>query len=220
MSKEKQTHESFGMLQFSRTTHGGETHLFGSDIPHSETIRLRISPGAIQRSLNNDWYFAEGQSYIEVEMSHAQFSEAITSMNMGSGTPVTIRRLNGNEVESIELTNKRIQFEEEFENKIESIMGRLELLVANSEDVLRNKKSITKSDRETILKQLSSIKQEINSNMPFMLSQFNESMDKIVHESKMDVEAFVANKLNQLGLTKLDELKQLSSNPNLQLEKK
>ncbi|MCU7667646.1 hypothetical protein [Bacillus thuringiensis] len=220
MSKEKQTHESFGMLQFSRTSHGGDTQLFGSSIPHRETIRMRIAPGAVERSLNHDYYYAENKSYIEVEMSHAQFSEAITSMNMGSGVPVTIRRLNGEQIDSIEMKNKRIQFEEEFENTMENIMEQLESLVSDSEDILRNKKSLTKSDRETILKQLFSIKREIGSNMPFVLSQFNESMDKVVHEAKMDMEASAASRLMQLGFTKLDELNQLSSNPNLQLDKK
>ena len=39
--KNKETHPSYGMLQFSRTT-GGKTSLFGSSIKHKDTIRLKV----------------------------------------------------------------------------------------------------------------------------------------------------------------------------------
>lgn len=217
MTNNKQQHESYGMLQFARTTNGKDTVLFGSSIPHRETIRLRIAPGLVERNLNHDNYYAASQPYIEVEMSQAQFAEAITSMNMGSGVPVTIRRVNGKGIEPADFTNKRLQFEEEFTETMKQLEARMNQLTEQTEDILTNKKTISKADKQTIQKQIYELKQEVRSNIPFMLSQFNEQLDKTTMQAKMEVEAFTLSKINQLGLQKLDELNHLTNNPSLTL---
>lgn len=214
MNKENtiETHESFGMLNFSRVSSGKPTHLFGSSIPHNETIRLKISPGMVERNLHSDWYMAgNGHPFIEVEMSHSQFSESITSMNMGSGIPVTIRRINGKGVAEQEFVNKRIQFEEEFSSTLKDMKNKMNELVINAEEILTNKKSITKGDKEVILNEITSLKSSLSSTLPFIFSLFNEQMDKTVMESKAEVEAFTTGKINSLGLEKLEDLKKIIS---------
>ena len=89
----KERHPSYGMLQFNRTS-GGKTALFGSSIQHSDTIMMRLRQGEVSRDINNDWFFG-ADVIVEVEMSYSQFAECITSMNMGSGVPVTIRYIKG-----------------------------------------------------------------------------------------------------------------------------
>ncbi len=206
----KETQESFGMLQFSRTTRGKDTALFGSSIPHRETIRLRVMPASVERDLNNDFYYSsDARAYVEVEMSQAQFAEAITSMNQGSGVPVTIRRLNGKEVEEVDFVNKRRQFELEFKEQMQELGNRLGALIEEAEDVLKNKKSIAKGDRETILKGIYSLTSNIKSSIPFISSQFNEQLDKTVHESKSEFEATVHNYIHRLGIEKLEDLQAL-----------
>ena len=87
--EKKEKHPSYGMLGFSRRQ-GSKTNLFGSSIQHQNTISMTLRQGEMHRGLNTDWFFG-GDVIVEVEMSQAQFAEAITSMNMGSGVPVTIR---------------------------------------------------------------------------------------------------------------------------------
>lgn len=86
-------HPSFGMLSFSRA-HGGHSNLFGSSIQHRDTIHMVLKEGTVSRDLNEDWYFG-GPEIVEVEMSQSQFAELITSMNMGSGVPCTIKFIKG-----------------------------------------------------------------------------------------------------------------------------
>ena len=76
------------MLSFHRTRSSHASALFGSSIKHKDTIRLEISHGELERGLNHDWYHAN-KCIVECEMSQSQFAEAITSMNMGDGVPVT-----------------------------------------------------------------------------------------------------------------------------------
>jgi len=51
---------------------------------------MYLREGEVSRELNRDFYFG-GKRIVECEMSYSQFAEAITSMNMGTGVPVTIR---------------------------------------------------------------------------------------------------------------------------------
>lgn len=215
----KERADSYGMLQINRISGNGNAVLFGSSITHNETIRLSIHPGTVTRTLNHDWYYAEGKPFIEVEMSQAQFAEAITSMNMGSGVPVTIRRLNGKGVEHEGFINKRVQFEQEFRERMEKLEKSLRHLTEESEELLRNKKSLNKGDRESILNELNRLKMEISSNIPFMMSSYNEQLDKTSKEAKAEIEAFTINKINQLGITKLQELQALDNTDETPVEK-
>lgn len=209
--RNQETHESYGMLQFNRITHGGDTNLFGSSIPHSNTVRMSVHPGMVDRHLNRDWYHAKNREYIQVEMSQAQFAEAITNMNAGSGVPVTIRRLDGKGMQEPTFHNKRMQFEEEFKNRMQNLEEKLSHLTKSAEDILNHKKTVNKGDRATILKELNALKMELASNIPFISASYNEQMDKTTQEAKAEVEAFTINKINELGLSKLDDLKKLSN---------
>lgn len=200
-----ESHESYAMLRIGRHT-GHDTALFGSSIPHRDTVRLSIHPGVVERDLNHDHYYSENLRYIEVEMSQLQFAEVITSMNMGSGVPVTLRERNGKTMEKPVFKNKRMQFEQEFKEHMEDLEARLRHLTENTEDILTNKKSINKGDRSTILNELNALKRELVLNIPFIATSYNEQMDKTAQEAKAEVEAFTINKVTQLGLERLNEL--------------
>lgn len=217
----KEEHESYAMMQINRVHNGKDTTLFGSSIEHNDTVRLTIKKGVVERTLSRDWYYSSGMSYIEVEMSQAQFAEAITNMNVGSGTPVTLRRLSGKSIPEPDFKNKRIEFEAEFKAKMENLQKQLAQLTEQTTDILENKKSINKGDRQIILNQINKLHQEIASNIPFMSSSYNEQMDRTTREAKAEVEAFTLNKLHELGLTKLKDLNGLpdtNQNSNQQIE--
>jgi paraquat-inducible protein B len=170
---------------------------------------MTVKSGSIERSLNRDWYMGH-KTYLEVEMSYSQFAEAITAMNIGDGVPVTLRYLNGERISNPEFTNKRLQFENEIQERINTLNNTLKKLTEDAEDILTNKKSLNKSDRESIISQIKMLRQEVNSNIPFVMTSFNEQMDKTVSEAKGEIEAFTQNKLHSLGLEKLEDLKLLN----------
>lgn len=205
-----QSHESQALLSFSRISSNKGEPLFGSSIFHENTIVLRITPAALYRSLHGDSYSPEGHPYIEVEMSQSQFAEAISTMNIGTGTPVTVRRLQGKKVDNPIFVNKAEQFEDELQEKVNAVYKEMKEASETALKLLNEKKSITKSDRETILKGIHAMHRAVVSNMPFLYQQFNEQMEKTVHEAKSEIEAFSLNVVQSLGLQKLEELKSLN----------
>jgi ElaB/YqjD/DUF883 family membrane-anchored ribosome-binding protein len=104
-------------------------------------------------------------------------------------------------------------------------MAEAKSLVGEVEQMFGSKASINKGDREAILGKLRMLMQNINSNMPFVQSQFNEAMDKTVTEAKAEVEGFVEGKIRALGIDALQSevgraLTATAKSPVLQIESK
>lgn len=206
MFENKEKHPSYGMLQFSRTS-GGATSLFGSSIQHRDTIRMKLREGKVQRGLNTDWYFGD-KEIIEVEMSYSQFAEAITSMNMGTGVPVTIRWVRGQgKIDDCPYVNKKKQFEDEFKDNLNKANEKANDLLNFVRQLFEEKKSFTKKDKEEILSKISMLYSEMNGNREFIYKQFNEQMDKTTIEAKGEIEAFMQNKINSVANAALVEHK-------------
>lgn len=204
MENEYMKHPSYGLLSFSRIS-GGTTNLFGSSIQHKDTIKLCISECDVKRDLSTDWYHDNGR-IIEVEMSYSQFAEAITSMNMGNGVPVTIRWVRGEgRIEPCPFTDKKQQFEEEFKHRLDKANETANQLILNVEKLFEEKKNLTKNDKNEILSMLTKIYQSINGNSDFMYRMFNEQMDKTTTEAKGEIEAFMQNKINSIAQAALVE---------------
>lgn len=200
----KTSHPSYGTLAFSRKT-GGATPLFGSSIEHRDTIAMTLYHADITRGLHSDSIFGN-KKIAEVEMSYSQFAEAITSMNMGSGVPVTIRWTEKDgRIPTCDFVSKREQFADEFKEHVNKAMDDSQNLIKEVSDLFNQKKTLTKADKENIMKKLSKLSQNIGCNMDFIADQFNKQMDKTVMEAKGEIEAFCQNKVNSIATASLVE---------------
>lgn len=202
----KTSHPSYGTLSFSRRT-GGATPLFGSSIEHRDTIAMTLYHADITRGLHSDSIYGS-KVIAEVEMSYSQFAEAITSMNMGSGVPVTIRRTekDGN-IPPCDFVSKREQFADEFKEKRKQATEESQQIIKDVAELFNQKKALTKTDKQEILTKLSKLSMDIGCNMDFIADQFNEQMDKTVMEAKGEIESFCQNKINSIASAALVEHK-------------
>ena len=130
----REEHESYGMLQIHRQTCSPAINLYGSSITHSNLISLSITTGTKTRNLLNDWY-SNGKTIIEVIMSDTQFAEAITSLNMGNGVPVTLHRIQGKSIAPCPEESKRQLFEKEFEQDCRDVSNQLKEALKESESL-------------------------------------------------------------------------------------
>lgn len=112
----KTSHPSYGTLVFSRRN-GSSTPLFGSSIEHRDSIAITLYHADITKGLYCDSIYSN-KKIVEVEMSYSQFAEAITSMNMASGVPVTIRWTEKDgRIPDCDFVSKREQFADKFKEK-------------------------------------------------------------------------------------------------------
>jgi hypothetical protein len=193
------THPSFGMVGLSRRSSSGVVPLFASNIQHQHTVTLTIKRAEHNRHLNNDWIHGKEQ-LIEVELSGSQFAELITSFNMGDGVPCTIRQFNRQSYPDPPYENPVDIFQREFAAEMKNLSVDCKSVVEDSVKMLKEKATIGKGDREFLMKAMESLVTQINSKMPFISQQFNESMEKTVSQAKNEIETFVTNKIYSLGL--------------------
>ena len=195
---EKTTHPAYGTIVFNRAS-GGKTSLFGSSIEHGNTITMELKHADITRGLYSDSIC--GNSLIaKIEMSYSQFAEAITSFGQGSGIPCTIRytELDG-KIPECDFVSKREQFANEFKEKTDNTMKNSKELIAEVSELFSSKKTLTKTDKEDILRKLSRLSMDIGSNIGFIADQFNKQMDQTVMEAKGEIESFCQNKINSIA---------------------
>lgn len=194
-------HPSYALVRFNRVS-GSHRALFGSSIQSQQTVSLSISRARHDRSLSNDWFHAK-QELIEIELSQHQFAELITSFGLGEGGPATIRHLNGEMYPEPPFQSKEDIFNNEFKKKMHNFSVSIKIAAEKSLELLGKKTPLGKGDRDTIERGITSMLQTIQSSIPFISEQFQESMQQVVTSAKADIEAFVENKIRNTGLEAL-----------------
>jgi hypothetical protein len=192
--RETDSHDSYGMVGFSRVSSSHGQNFFGSSIRSSHYIELTIRRAERVRDLSTYWYHGR-EELISVRLSPNQFAELLTTMNVGYGTPCTLQHVNRVQQPDCPSVDQRTKFEQEFAQDVEDTMSDAASLVDDIKDVLINRPSLGKRDRAEIAKALDQLLRHITGGMPFIQSQFNEALDRTVTEAKGEVEAFVNNKI-------------------------
>lgn len=206
---EEMRHPSYGMISVHRQQ-GGKDSLFGSSIQrHYSTIVITIKEGVRRHELSRDWYHGE-KIVCEVELTHAQFAEMITTPNVGDGVPCTIRytrdgkfvRVEDPPHQVVEAEKIRLNFSEgtkKFVKQIEKAKKEIETL-------LLGKKPPSKDARKRAVGILDRIIMELTSNEPFRVSQFNEAIEKVIVAAKGEIDGFVTRAVMATGLKELQRI--------------
>ena len=193
-----ETHPSFGMIGINRQTCTPGAKLFASPLLHPQIISLTIRKCEVDRNLSKYWFHG-GEEIIEVLMSENQFAEFVCGMNVGDGVPCTIAHVNGEQMGKPPLDEERKKFEVELREHVESISNDLAALLKKAKAVLDMPGPVKSPDKKEMLELIRRAHQQANSNLPFILQQLRERMEKVVTSAKNDFEAFVAHHMRQTG---------------------
>lgn len=204
--KQKKTeHESFGMVGLSRTS--GQATLFGSSVSHQQYITLTISTAHHVRTDLHEDRIRANKEIIQIAMSNVQLGDMLTNMNVGDGVPCTIQRMfidgKYRSMEDCPNTTKGEEYVEEFAEKLKALTGMLHDIQAAA-DAMEQKPTVTKADRRELSSKIGLAIQDIESNMPFILSMFNEKVEQVISEAKGEIEAFRASRMMTAGMKALD----------------
>ena len=205
----QETHESYGILSLSRVSCSQGQNLFGSSVRPHNIVTLKISTAKRQREFQKDWIH-DDKTLIEVEMSPAQFAEAITTMNVGCGTPVTLKYVTGdksNHRSGCPDENFRRVMQTELKEEMAILGKKLAKLTATTKELLKGSGALKKADREQILNDIDQLEMEVNSNIPFVHECFNEAIDKTMTAAKSELDAVVSHVKMSLGEKAIAELK-------------
>lgn len=189
--------KSYGVVQLSRIT--GDFDLFASRIPVDTAIALRVHTAEVSDEYGAEQVHHNHRPLVEVYLTPNQFSELLTTMNVSSGVPCTIKHVEGTEVEDFE---KRKNARKRGEDYLTEILDELNDRIITLEKTADNLK-LSKKAKDELKLQIDVLKQHFESNIPFVGKVFKEEMDKVVVEAKADVDALVTHTVNQLGIKSL-----------------
>jgi len=201
MERENHKHESFGQISFSRIS--GRTNFYGSELEQDHYIDMEVYASEVERDLTQDWYYARGLPLIKVRMSSGQFSELITNLNIGTGTTCTIEMVNEKYVQELPFQESRKEFvHRKFEDRMKEFAIELRKRQKVAKTIIA-KKTLSKDDMRTLQQHVDWLTQEVESNIPFFAKCFQETMDEVIQEAKLEVENAIQHKISVLGLTEL-----------------
>jgi hypothetical protein len=191
-------HPAYGLVRMGVRT-GGVPHLFGSDIEHKQRITISICHAELHRALSHDWVHSKGLPVVEIELSHSQFAEFITSPNSGEGIPCTITAVAGEGIPSIaKLESKSETFKREIEqaakSRIEKALAKVGELGALIESGKHSKTALRDLHRE--------LQREVAylpSSIEHVVTQAEEAIDKATTAAKIDIEATMQHQLQRVG---------------------
>lgn len=201
-----ETHPSFGMVGINRASSNG-TFLFGSIQEHRSFITLTIKHAEVSRHLANDWYHATSVPIIEIEMSHTQFAELITSPGIGDGVPCTIRGLDGKLVEACPPPTSVIsKFSDDLKKTTAETVNVLKQLSQQlSQALLPGQKPLNKTELKALLEQIQSALMSVTDSIPFVEKSFHEEMEEQTNKAIGELEAVASHIVHKLGLEALAE---------------
>lgn len=194
------THPSYGMLGFSRVHSPGGATLFGSSVPCTNFIRITLKKGVLEDSLHHEFFYGK-EILAQVDLSPAQFAEAITCMNNGDGSPCTIRFVKGENAEIFKncpYEPRFEQYERDFDEKCTEINETVNQLMQDAANIL-SEKTVKKSDIKILQGLLSKLSVELNSNLSFVRTSFDEYLNKSVSDAKQEIDAFLQHRIMAVG---------------------
>ena len=204
MEKEIIKHPAYGLIKFSRVN--GSRNFYGSELEQNNYIELEVKGSYLERTLDYENFCEDCKNNIlRLRMTAGQFSELITSMNRSPGVPCTLEYINNKEVPKLEKIQSRKELiHSKFKERMLEFSSKIKKNQLEAISIVK-KKTLSKNDINQLQHNLEYLTTEINNNIPYFLECFQEDMDKIVFEAKLEIENAILHKIQSVGLNVLQE---------------
>lgn len=200
-----QTHPSYGMI---RVTHrSGSRRMFGVDYDTGHSVSIQITRGELKVDAGTEWFHGR-EILAEIEMSEVQFARMISSPNMGSGVPCTLRHVRSGPMEDI--AEPPVP-ETHAEHSKHNLRETARKIAGNFEHVEKKlaEYAAGKAPTKAQLKELQSIVQQarqgIASDLPYYVERAAEKVDERTNAGKSEVDAYIQHQLTELGKQAIGE---------------
>lgn len=175
-----------GVLRITRVQ--GDRVLFNSPFRHNQFISLIIFPARIDRSLNRTQVYPDqSRPLIKVSLSASQFAQAITTLNIGEGTPCTVDYVLDKEINPIlKIEDEKYIAESEIDETSQELLKNLNEMKSILSDTKLSNKA-----RATLESQISKLERVLEDKLPFITKMYKEYLEKASQQAKTEFSAWV-----------------------------
>ena len=200
------THPAFAQIGASRVQ--GSTALYDSDFNHNHYMTITIRRSELHRGLNYDRHHGR-EELISVALSESQWATFVSAPNQGFGVPCTLEHIGCERVPGLPRPQSRAdQFGAEIRKDLEEAVRLADAALADLAAT-----GLSKTKQEAVAASLRTLRMNLESNLPFVATQFDEHMEKTVEKAKQEVHGYITNAVQRAGLNTL-----ASSRPFLNIE--
>lgn len=182
-----EVHPSYGVVNLSRVTAQPGVRLFDSSIPHTEFVSMSISGATRQRSLHHDWIFSDHAPKIVVEMTMTQWGALVSSFGQGSGTPVTLRRVNGEDIPYAPNPSRLAETAREVAEAAEHSTSEVRTAVQAVVEAFENKAG--RRELGALINNLHHTADNLPRNMKYAANTLTRHAEDVVSKANADIEA-------------------------------
>jgi hypothetical protein len=190
-----ENHPAYGVVGIVNVTSTGHA-LAGSDVKHHSYVTLRISKARLMHDLHRTYPYAT-ERVIEVEMTHAQFAQMITTPNQGEGVLCTLSEIGKEEIPGVVLESRYAESAQSTRNAINKSMEDIREAEAKLAEAIKGGKiGEIKKAHSWLQTKIS----HLPSNVDFAQKMLNEFTEKVVSNAKTEVEATLNAAVRHVGL--------------------
>ena len=199
MFENEKAEDYMGRISWHRMSCSSPQAMFGTEIKTSNPIKIEICNAAEERDLNRNWIFTKNK-IIELEMTPIQWAEFLTSGNT-EGVPCTLKWICGQGyLSEPKCEDIKKVYNGEVEQHFDEIKEDFSALKSKVQALsMKLGKANTKELEDLIYK----LNMNINSNMDYIKSCFKEDMTEIVTKAKAEFNAYVENRICEIGIESL-----------------
>lgn len=200
----KITNPAHIQISFARISSSDNHQFYGSDIEANSYIKLTISESSQERRLGGDNYYG-GKTILHAVMTNLQFSELITTLNIGSGTPATLTYLNTDHlpqgrIELPSIVNKAKIINEEIKQEMDKAEENLDELQAEIEGL-----RISQVKKQNLISKLNHSRASILKRVQFNIDRAREEIGRMTVDAKATLESFYTGLCMKLGVKSLED---------------
>lgn len=182
-------HPAYGTIHVYRTS--GRTYLHDSEFCHDNFISVEINTAKVYVHEGKGRTYPEREGIVRFSMSEAQWATFVSSMNMGSGVPITLTRLNGEFVPQLPVpVQTRYKFKDRFKGRGEAAVASINELEAMIDGMGLSKK---KADELKAKARMAS--RQLTDAMPWLAEHFAEHMEETVEKARMEIHGYAMGKM-------------------------
>lgn len=188
---------NIGVVQLSKVSTNGK-RLVGSAVESQHIVNLRVSQGSATSDEFTKEIIRATDTIVEIQMTSLQWGELVSSFGVGQGVPVTINQLGNDLVDQVYVTKELDAFYEERTKKmINESLTDINAAMDTAYDILKNKKTITKSDRDSISKAYMKTQSLLADALPFITKLLVEDTETYIAQATAQFKTDMAVLLNE-----------------------
>jgi hypothetical protein len=194
-------HPSYGLVRFSHVS-SNRTAMVGSRAFHSRLISIEVDKSYLHRSaggIGESWM--GDATIVRAFITYSQFAELISSMNQGSGVPCTLSSVMNERMPEPPLPEAfAARFKKRVMDATAKMRNEVKGLLDFVTDIRDENRSVNKKDLTKIVAMATSLVQQTEQNVPYVVTQAEEVMIDMTQKARDEINHLANQTLYERGL--------------------